>query len=50
MIKKITPILEALAGVDPVVPRRKTFYGADEVFVREPAGNVIGFAAFPPRA
>ena len=28
----------------PVVPRRKTFYGADELIVREPAGNVITFA------
>ena len=35
-----------LAGKDYVVPRRKTFYGADEVIVREPAGNVIAFAQF----
>ena len=41
-----------LAGVLPVidparivVPRRTTFYGADEVYVRDPAGNVVGFAA-----
>ena len=27
-----------------VTPRRKTFYGADELIVREPAGNVIAFA------
>jgi hypothetical protein len=29
-----------------LVPRRKTFYGAEEIFVREPGGNVVGFAQF----
>lgn len=33
-----------LKGHDYIVPRRKTFYGADEVVVREPAGNVVVFA------
>lgn len=28
-----------------LVPRRKTFYGMDEVFVRAPCGTVVGFAA-----
>jgi uncharacterized glyoxalase superfamily protein PhnB len=37
----------ALRGVEPVVPRRTTFYGADELIVREPAGNVVTFARFP---
>ena len=36
----------ALGDVQPVVPRRKTFYGADELIVREPAGNVVTFAQF----
>ncbi len=27
-----------------VVNLRKTFYGSNEVFVREPAGNIVGFA------
>jgi len=31
-------------GVEVVVPRRKAPYGSDEIFVREPGGNVIGFA------
>jgi hypothetical protein len=39
-------IATALEGVDPVIPRRKTFYGADELIVREPAGNVVTFAQF----
>lgn len=33
-----------LADVPRVVPRRKTFYGADEIVVREPGDNVITFA------
>ena len=36
----------ALAGVEHVVPRRQTSYGAQEIFVREPAGNLVGFAQF----
>jgi uncharacterized glyoxalase superfamily protein PhnB len=35
---------ERLAGVPRVIPRRKTFYGADEVIVADPAGNVLIFA------
>lgn len=37
---------KALAGVEPVVPRRRTFYGSDELTVREPGGNVVTFAEF----
>ena len=33
-----------LAGFDIVVPRRTTFYGAEEIFVRAPCGTVVGFA------
>jgi uncharacterized glyoxalase superfamily protein PhnB len=41
-------IERALAGVPSVVPRRQTFYGADEILVREPAGNLVTFAQFGP--
>ena len=34
----------ALAGIDYVLPKRKTFYGATEVIVREPGGHVVIFA------
>ena len=34
------------AAIGLLVPRRRTFYGADEIFVREPGGNVVGFAQF----
>jgi hypothetical protein len=27
-----------------IVPRRKTFYGMDEIGVREPGGNAVIFA------
>jgi hypothetical protein len=36
----------ALAGAEQVIPRRTTFYGSEEVIVREPAGNVVAFAQF----
>jgi len=39
-------VIAALDGCAIVLPRRKTFYGADEIYYREPGGNVIGFAAF----
>lgn len=39
--------IEAVVGdYELLVPRRKTFYGAEEIFVREPGGNVVGFAQF----
>lgn len=39
-------VARALEGIEPVVPRRKTFYGSDELIVREPCGNVVTFAQF----
>jgi hypothetical protein len=31
----------------PVVrARHKTFYGSSEIYVREPGGNIVGFAQF----
>jgi uncharacterized glyoxalase superfamily protein PhnB len=46
VVEDLDLVEKALSGVAPVVPRRKTFYGADELIVREPAGNVITFAEF----
>ena len=43
-VEDLDAVARALDGVEPVVPRRKTFYGADELIVREPAGNVVTFA------
>jgi hypothetical protein len=37
---------QALSGAPVVKARHKTFYGSTEFYVREPGGNVVGFAAF----
>ena len=36
----------AAAGAPVFKARHKTFYGSTEFYVRDPAGNVIGFAQF----
>lgn len=39
--------IEARVESAPIVkPRHETFYGSVEFYVREPGGNVVGFAAF----
>jgi uncharacterized glyoxalase superfamily protein PhnB len=43
-VSDIDDVERRLAGWDVVVPRRTTFYGATEIGVREPAGNLIVFA------
>lgn len=43
-VSNLDEIMKALTGVEVVVPKRITFYGATEWSVREPGGNVIGFA------
>lgn len=47
-VENLDAVERALEGIRPIVPRRRTFYGADEVIVREPAGNVVTFAQFAP--
>jgi uncharacterized glyoxalase superfamily protein PhnB len=48
-VDDIDAIEKAMEGADVVVPRRSTFYGAEEVFAREPGGHVVGFAEFGER-
>ena len=43
-VDDLDAVERALGGLEPVVPRRRTFYGADEIGVREPGGNVVVFA------
>lgn len=43
-IVKLDAILPLIEGAEVVVPRRTTFYGAEEIFVREPGGHMVGFA------
>src|SRR5688572_4541011 len=45
-VDDLDAIEKALNGVGFVVPRRTTFYGAQEVIVREPGGNSVAFAEY----
>jgi len=45
-VEDLAAVEAATSGYEVLVPRRTTFYGADEIFVREPGGNVVGFAEF----
>jgi hypothetical protein len=45
-VERLDDVIEALGDdVEVLVPRRQTFYGMDEIFVRPPCGTVVGFAA-----
>jgi len=43
-VDDINAVERVVAGLEVVVPRRTTFYGAEEIFVRAPCGTVVGFA------
>jgi uncharacterized glyoxalase superfamily protein PhnB len=43
-VDNLQPVIDALKGAAVVVPRRTTFYGADEFGVKDPAGHVVLFA------
>jgi uncharacterized glyoxalase superfamily protein PhnB len=43
-VSDIDEVEQSLAGISHVIPRRKTFYGMDEVVVRDPGGYVVVFA------
>jgi uncharacterized glyoxalase superfamily protein PhnB len=47
-IDDVEQVVSALEGLDVVVPLRKTWYGMHEISVREPGGNIIGFASKLP--
>jgi len=42
-VPDVAAVERAVKGLEVVVPRRKTFYGADEIGVREPGGNAVIF-------
>lgn len=44
-VDSIDELLPRLVDAEVIVPRRTTFYGMDEVFVRAPCGSLVGFAA-----
>lgn len=43
-ISDVAAVERAMAGIEILIPRRRTFYGSDEFFVRAPCGTVVGFA------
>jgi len=43
-VEDLNAVVSAVGDVEVVVPRRKTFYGMEEVFVRAPCGSIVGFA------
>jgi uncharacterized glyoxalase superfamily protein PhnB len=45
-VNDLDEIERAVAGAPVVKARHKTFYGSTEIYVREPAGNTVGFAQF----
>ena len=44
-VEDLDETIAALGDTEVVVPRRQTFYGMDEIFVRAPCGSLVGFAA-----
>ena len=44
--ENLDAVAQALDGVPVVQARHKTFYGSEEIYVREPGGNTVGFAQF----
>ena len=45
-VEDLDEVERALAGAPVVKARHQTFYGSSEIYVREPAGNTVGFAQF----
>jgi uncharacterized glyoxalase superfamily protein PhnB len=45
-VRDLGPIEQAMAGAPLVKARHQTFYGSTEMYVREPGGNLVGFAQF----
>lgn len=45
-VSDLDDIEKRLHDVERVFERRKTFYGATELAVRDPAGNIVTFAQF----
>lgn len=45
-VDDVAATARALEGAEITVPRRKTFYGADEIGTREPGGHVVMFAQY----
>lgn len=47
-VDDIDALEQRIEDLEKVFERRTTFYGATEVAVRDPAGNIVTFAQFAP--
>jgi uncharacterized glyoxalase superfamily protein PhnB len=45
-VDSLDDVIAATKGASVVMPERKTFYGAREIGVKDPAGQVLTFAQF----
>lgn len=43
-VEDLDSLLRKLDGLEVVIPKKKTFYGTTEIYVREPCGHIVGFA------
>jgi len=48
-VDSFTEALDRIKGAEVLVPQRDTFYGMREIYVREPGGQIVGFAARIPQ-
>jgi uncharacterized glyoxalase superfamily protein PhnB len=48
-VDSFTDALDRIQGAEVLVPQRDTFYGMREIYVREPEGQIVGFAARIPQ-
>jgi len=44
-VTDINEIASKLNSSEIIVPKRTTYYGMDEIWVREPGGHIVGIAA-----
>ncbi len=45
-VEDLDAVERAVKGAPVVKARHKTFYGSEELYVREPGGHAVGFAQF----
>ena len=48
-VENFAEALDRVKGAEVLVPQRDTFYGMREIYVRDPAGQPVGFAARIPQ-
>ncbi|MDJ0749546.1 MAG: VOC family protein [Woeseiaceae bacterium] len=46
-VSDLESAIERMAGLEPAVSRRTTFYGSDEIGYRDPCGTLAVLAEFP---